>query len=71
MEGCILKVNLEGQGEKQHCLLFCCFYPGGYGIFEKEGTSEKRCVEIEDWATSVHFVLGFQESSMQSLSAFL
>ena len=47
MEGCILKVNLEGQGEKQHCLLFYCFYPGGYGIFEKEGTSEKRFVEIE------------------------
>ena len=41
MEGYILKVNLEGQREKQHHLLFCCFYPGGYDLFEKEGTSEK------------------------------
>ena len=43
----------------------------GLRYFEKEGTSEKGCVEIEDWDTSVRFVLGFQECSMQSLSAFL
>ena len=34
--------------------------PGGWDIFEKEGTSEKGCVEIEDWGfSSLHFVLGF------------
>ena len=43
----------------------------GVGIFLKKGTSEKGCVEIKDWGTFVHFELGFQENSMQSLSAFL
>ena len=39
--------------------------PGGWDIFEKEGTSEKGCVEIEDWGfSSLHFVLGFQENSI-------
>ena len=28
-------------------------------------------MEIEDWGSSVHFVLGFEEKSMQRLSAFL
>ena len=28
----------------------------------KEGTSEKGCVEIEDWGFSVPFVLGFEET---------
>ena len=27
----------------------------GWDIFEKEGTSEKGCFEIEDWGFSVHF----------------
>ena len=36
--------------------------PGGWDIFEKEGTSEKRCVEIEHWGFSLHFALGFQEN---------
>ena len=35
----------------------------GLDIFEDEGTSEKGCIEIEDWGFSVHFGLGFQESS--------
>ena len=38
--------------------------PGGWDIFEKEGTSEKGCVEIEDWGFSLQFVLGFQENSI-------
>ena len=33
-------------------------------ISENEGTSEKECVEIEDWGFSVHFALGFQENSI-------
>ena len=36
----------------------------GVEIFEKEGTSKKGCVGIEDWGFSVHFVLGFQEKSI-------
>ena len=55
---------LKGMGGKQHCLPFCWFQPGGWDTFEKEGTSEKWRVEIEDWGTSVHFVLGFQENSV-------
>ena len=39
--------------------------------FWKEGTSENGCVETEAWSTSLHFVMGFQENSMQSLSTFL
>ena len=35
----------------------------GWDIFEKEGTTENGCVEIDDWVTPVHFVLGFQENS--------
>ena len=39
--------------------------PGGWNIFEKEGTSGKGYVEIEDWGyCSLHFVLGFQEISI-------
>ena len=36
-------------------------------IFENEDTSEKGCVEIEDWSFSVHFVFGFQENSIYTL----
>ena len=36
-------------------------------FFEKEGTSEKGCVEIEDWGFSLHFVLEFQENSIYTL----
>ena len=43
----------------------------GWDMFEKEWTSQKGCDEIEDLGTSVHYVLGCQENSMQSLSAFL
>ena len=33
----------------------------GLDIFENEGISEKRRVEIEDWGFSVHFGLGFKK----------
>ena len=62
---------LKDKGGKQHCLPFCCFYPDGWDIFEKEGASEEGCVEIENWGISAHFVLWLQENPMQSLSAFL
>ena len=35
--------------------------------FWKRGSIRKGCVEIEDWGTSVYFVLGFQENYMLSL----
>ena len=35
----------------------------GLNISENDETSEKRCVEIEDWGFSVHFALGFQKNS--------
>ena len=39
--------------------------PGGWDIFEKEGTSEKGCVEIEDWGfSSLQLALGIQENSI-------
>ena len=34
------------------------------------GNLRKGCVEIEDWDSFVYFVLGFEESFMQSLFAF-
>ena len=40
-------------------------------IFENEGTSKKGCVEIEDWGFSVHFLLGFQENSIYTLTYVL
>ena len=39
----------------------------GWDIFEKEGLAEKVCVEIEDWGTIAHFLLGFQENSIYTL----
>ena len=39
--------------------------PGGWDIFEKEGTSEKGYVGIEHWCfSSLHFALGIQENSI-------
>ena len=58
-----LKLILQDKGGKQHCLSICWFWPGGRGIFLKNGTSEKRCVEIEDWRLSVHFLGGFKKVS--------
>ena len=55
---CTLEINLEGKGGKQY------WGAGGWDIFGKEGTSEKGCIEIEDWVFSVHFVLGFQDNSI-------
>ena len=56
------RLILKDKGGEQYCLPFCL--PGDWDIFEKDGTLEKGCAEIEDWNTSVHFVLGFQENSI-------
>ena len=56
-----IEVNIGGQ--EQGCLPICWFWPEGWDIFEKEGTSLK-CVEIDDWGFSVHFVLEFQDNSI-------
>ena len=52
---------------KQHGLPICWFFLGDWDIFEKEGTSEKGCVETDDWGFSVHFVFGCQENSIYTL----
>ena len=39
----------------------------GLDCFENEGTSEKGCVEIENWGFTVHFVLAFQENPSYTL----
>ena len=49
MKGCIPEANFEGQGG--HKILFTNLLILNCAIkcFENEGTSEKGCVEIEDW----------------------
>ena len=37
------------------------FLGSNLAVVEKEGTSEKRFIETEDWGFSVHFVLGFKK----------
>ena len=39
----------------------------GLIYFWKRGNMKKRCVEIKDWRTSVHFVLKLQENSIFAL----
>ena len=36
----------------------------GLDNFENEETSEKGCIEIEDWGFSAHVGLGFEENSI-------
>ena len=43
----------------------------GLEIFENEKTSEKSCVEIEDWGFSATFVLGFQENYIYTLYTYV
>ena len=64
-----LRLILKDMGGKQHCLPFVGFNLGLI-YFSKKGNIRKGCVEIENWGTTVYFVLEFQENSMQSLSAF-
>ena len=47
---------LKDKAGKQQFLLISWFYTKGWEKFEKEGTSEKGCVEIEDWGFPVQFV---------------
>ena len=64
-----LRLMLKDKGGKQHCLPFVGSNLG-VEIFWRRENIRKGCVEIEDWGTSVYFVSGFQENSMQSLPAF-
>ena len=57
-------------GGKQHYLIPFVGSDLGLRHFWKRGNIRKGCIKIEDWGTSVYFVLRFQENSMQSLSAF-
>ena len=47
-----------------------CYFVGSWDIFEKEKTSEKGGIEIEDWRFSVPIVLGFQENSIYTLHLY-
>ena len=71
MTKCIVEANLEGQGWYITLFTILLVLTWGWHISEREETSEKGCVEIKDWGTSVQFVLGFQENSLQNLFAFL
>ena len=64
MKECILEANLKRQGWWTTLLTILLVLTWDWDIFEKEGTSEKGCVEIEDWGFSIHLVLGFQENSI-------
>ena len=65
-----VRLILKDKGGKQYCLPFVGSNLGAE-IFWERGNIRKGCVEIEDWGTSVYFVLEFQENSIQNLSAFL
>ena len=66
-----LRLFLKDKGSgKQHCLIPFVGSNLGVETFLKKREHQKGCVKIEDWGTSVYFVLKFQENSMQSLSAF-
>ena len=47
---------------------FVGFNRGVETFFEKEGTSEKECFEMDDWGFPVHFLLRFQENSIDTSS---
>ena len=59
MNGCILETNLEGQG--WYYVFHFVVSNLGAEIFLKKRQYQKRVHKMEDWGTSVHFVLGFQE----------
>ena len=60
-----LRLILKDKGVKQHCSPFVGSNLG-VEIFLKKRNIRKGCDEIEDWSTSVYFVLGFQENSIKS-----
>ena len=65
-----LRLIVKDKGSKQHCLIPFFGSNLGVEIFLKKREHQKGCVEIEDWGTSIYFLLRFQEDSMQSLFAF-
>ena len=67
MKGYIPAANLERQGWQTILFTNLLVLTWGWDTFEKEETSKKGCVEIEDWGFSVHFLLEFQENSVYTL----
>ena len=60
-----LRLFLKDEGgDKQHCLIPFVGCTLGVETFLKKMNIRKGCVTIEDWGTSVYFVLRFQENSM-------
>ena len=65
-----LRLLLKDKGaDKQHCLIPFAGSNLGAETFLKK-MEHASCVTIEDWGTSVYFILRFQENSIESLSAF-
>ena len=66
-----LRLFLKDKGGKQHCLIpFVCSNMG-LRHFLKRGNIRRGCIKIEDWGSSVYFVLRFQENSMYSLDYWI
>ena len=64
-----LEANLDGQGWLA-TLYHLLALTWGWRYFWKRGNIRKGYVDIEDLGTSVYFVFGFQENSIQSLFDF-
>ena len=69
MKGCILEANLEGQGWQTTLFTILLVLIWGWDVFEKGETSEKGCVEIEDWDTSLHLFISITLLSVHRVKA--
>ena len=65
MKRCILEANFEGQGWQTTLFTILLVLIWGWDVFEKGEISEKGCVEIKDWGTSLHLF-----SSITPLSVY-
>ena len=58
-----LRLILKDKGGDQHSLIPFVGSNWGLRYFWKRGNIRKGFVKIEDWGTSVHFALRYQEKS--------
>ena len=54
----LLRKEVKNNYDKQFTIVTTHKNVGGLRYFGKRGNIRKGCVEIEDWVTSVYFVLG-------------
>ena len=62
-----LRLILKDKGGKQHCLVPFVGSNLMVELFWKRRNIRKGCIEIENWGTSVYFILRFWGNSLQSL----